>query len=496
MQEDGLVSDSRLGADERELTARALHGDEEALGRLLALYQGWAYNLAYRVLGHDADARDAVQDAFLTTVRSLRGDGSPPRSVDGFKPWLRRVVSNAAVTQIRRRNGVHALSVDEVEESLPAPSSVEPGTAAEQVELRGQVLQVLLGLPETQRVALALREYLGASYDEIAETLDLPRTAVGTLLFRARAAFRSSYERVAESAPPVDCPDLVPLVAAIIDGEPQPADWMTLEAHVKGCEACGGELESQRRARRMYGILPLLALPAGWEPIKSALGGAAVAGSGEASVAPAATAAPSVASVPVGASVTSVDTSVPAAASATPAAATGTVTASVAPAAAPVAPVAASGGLASSGGLTGLFAGVSGAKLTLAALATATVVGVGVVAGPFGGLGPTSDAAPSPVATLVASPVTVASPAATVAPVTEAVLFPASPVVASPSPAPVSSPVAGAVPSPSPDAARPVGLNVSAPIVPSPVLPLAPPTMPPAASPTSTSVLSTPSATR
>src|SRR6478609_9614000 len=115
-----------------------------------------------------------------------------------------------------------ARALDDVEESLPGPSDVEPGHAAEQVEMRGQVLQVLLGLPETQRVALALREYLDASYDEIAEVLDLPRTAIGTLLFRARAAFRASYDRVTETSPPVDCPDLVPLFAVIIDGEPRP----------------------------------------------------------------------------------------------------------------------------------------------------------------------------------------------------------------------------------------------------------------------------------
>jgi RNA polymerase sigma factor (sigma-70 family) len=461
VQEDGLVSDARLGADERELSARALHGDEEALGRLLALYQGWAYNLAYRVLGHEADARDAVQEAFLTTVRTLRGDGSPPRSADSFKPWLRRVVSNAAVTQIRRRNGVHALSVDDVEESLPGPSSVEPGPAAEQIELRGQVLQVLLGLPETQRVALALREYLGASYDEIAETLDLPRTAIGTLLFRARAAFRSSYERVAESAPPIDCPDLVPLFASIIDGEPQPGDWMTLEAHLKGCEACSGELESQRRARRMYGILPLLALPAGWEPIKSALAGAAVAGSGAASVAPAGMAAPSAASAPVGASIAPMGTSVSAAASATPAAAS-------LPVAASATPVAVSGGLASSSGLAGLFAGLSGAKVTLAALATATLVGAGVAAGQFGGLGAATDAAPSPVTALVASPtpITAASPGAGAAPIA-VVASPdgspsaiASPGVAAPSPSAVT------VASPSPAAS--LGLGSSPPPVASP----------------------------
>ena len=136
------------------------------------------------------------------------------------------------------------------------------------------MLQALLSLPETQRVALALRELLDASYDEIAEALDLPRTAVGTLLFRARAGFRAAYDRVSEAAPPIDCPDLVPLFAAIVDDEPRPAAWMELEHHLRACDRCQGELEGQRRARRAYALLPLLALPAGWDPVDGGAPGA------------------------------------------------------------------------------------------------------------------------------------------------------------------------------------------------------------------------------
>src|SRR5215213_10194979 len=91
-QQDGQVAD-QLRADDAALADGALRGDEDALGRLLARDQEWAYNVAYRVLGQEADARDAVQDAFLLTVRALRGDGSPPRSGDSFRPWLRRVVT-------------------------------------------------------------------------------------------------------------------------------------------------------------------------------------------------------------------------------------------------------------------------------------------------------------------------------------------------------------------------------------------------------------------
>ncbi|MBA2451053.1 MAG: RNA polymerase sigma factor, partial [Chloroflexi bacterium] len=76
-------------AEENALTASALDGDEQALGRLLAIHQQATYNVAYRVLGSEADARDAVQEAYLLAVRAIRGDGAPPRDVDRFRGWLR-----------------------------------------------------------------------------------------------------------------------------------------------------------------------------------------------------------------------------------------------------------------------------------------------------------------------------------------------------------------------------------------------------------------------
>jgi RNA polymerase sigma-70 factor (ECF subfamily) len=408
------MADSRVRTDDRLLIDRALRGDEEALGHVLAQDQEWAYNVAYRVLGQDADARDAVQDAFLQTVRALRGDGVPPRTADSFRPWLRRVVSNAALTQVRRRPAI-AMSVDEVADFVPGPPHVDPGQAVEHEETRGQVLQALLALPQTQRVALALREYLDASYDDIAEVLDLPRTAIGTLLFRARSGFRVAYDRVTESAPPVDCPDLLPLFASIIDGEPRPAAWLALEQHLRTCAHCQTELEQQRRARRLYALLPILALPAGWDPVKTAIG-TAVAGAagGVGAVTPGAAASP-VAPAPLSASPLPAD---PVATTAAASSAAGHV--------------ASSAGAASGGGALGWLAGATGVKAAVATLATAAVVGTAVVAGPFGGADVEPGASASP------SPMVLAS-------------------VASPGPAEIGSPVA----SPSPAAGAITGVVVT-----------------------------------
>ena len=107
------MTDDRPPADEEALVASALAGDDGALGRLLSMHQQSAYNVAFRLLGSEADARDAVQEAFLLTVRAVRGEGAPPRDIARFEPWLRRVAANAALGELRRRPSFRPGPVDE-----------------------------------------------------------------------------------------------------------------------------------------------------------------------------------------------------------------------------------------------------------------------------------------------------------------------------------------------------------------------------------------------
>src|SRR5437870_7806723 len=81
------------------LLARFASGDREALEELFRRYRGPAYRVAHRLLGHEADALDAVQEGFvkaLTHLDSFQGRSS-------FKTWLLRVVSNAALDMGRQR---------------------------------------------------------------------------------------------------------------------------------------------------------------------------------------------------------------------------------------------------------------------------------------------------------------------------------------------------------------------------------------------------------
>jgi RNA polymerase sigma factor (sigma-70 family) len=401
--------------EEQALAASALGGDEGALGSLLAMHQQSAYNVAYRLLGSEADARDAVQEAFLLAVRAVRGDGSPPRETDRFGPWLRRVVANAALGQLRRRPSFRMVSVDETSKPPAAPDQTDPARAVERREVRGDVLQALLSLPDSQRAALTLREYQELPYDEIAVELGVTRGAVERLLFRARREFRAAYEGLATTERQVGCPEFTSLLSAAVDNELGTPAWQELKAHLDGCPRCRQELNGLRRTKKLYAAVPLLALPAAWDATSTAIAAAHSVGAGTAGTAGTGAGAAS---------------------------AGGT----------------ALSGVSSGSGLLGGLATATAAKA--AAVAAAAGIGIAVVAVPLvqDSQPPASTPAPAAATATVAATVVPTTATATVAPATTPTT-PASPVVPGKVPPPPPSsgspaPATAATAQPGPTATR------------------------------------------
>src|SRR5437667_12376333 len=145
----GPLSDSQL-------LARFAVGERSVLEELFQRYRGLAYRVAYRLLGNEADALDAVQEGFIKALAHL--DGFQGRST--FKTWLLRVVSNAALDLGRQRGRRETLSRD-----APQPSDHEstqplalddPAPALEQEDLRRQLDLALATLSEAQRRTFGL----------------------------------------------------------------------------------------------------------------------------------------------------------------------------------------------------------------------------------------------------------------------------------------------------------------------------------------------------
>jgi RNA polymerase sigma-70 factor (ECF subfamily) len=203
------TSSAPVKAQERELIEAARGGDEDAFRRLLEPYRSELHAHCYRMLGSVHDAEDALQDASLRAWRGLpRFEGR-----SSLRSWLYTIATNACLNAIARRPK-RVLPIDygpaadphagppgePVVESVwmePYPDErlgVEDGLASpearyeqrESVELA--FTAALQHLPATQRAVLILREVLGFSAREVADSLETTPASVNSALQRARKA--------------------------------------------------------------------------------------------------------------------------------------------------------------------------------------------------------------------------------------------------------------------------------------------------------------------
>src|SRR6516165_666299 len=136
---------------DEQLLDRFTAGDRLALDELFRRYRQPAYRVAYRLLGHEADALDAVQEGFIKALTHLHGF----QGRSSFKTWLLRVVSNAALDLGRQRSRRDAVSLDAPRNADLSDSRLlsadEAGSGLERADLRRHLEHALSSLSEVQR---------------------------------------------------------------------------------------------------------------------------------------------------------------------------------------------------------------------------------------------------------------------------------------------------------------------------------------------------------
>jgi RNA polymerase sigma-70 factor, ECF subfamily len=171
-------------------------GDRSALEELFVRYRTLAYRVAYRLLGNEADALDAVQDGFVKALTHLAGF----QGRSSFKTWLMRVVSNAALDwgrQRGRREGKSLQSMDTREREQLEPMTLEdPGLGLHRADLRLALNEALEQLPRAQRQTFVLHAEAEMSYREVADALNISIGTVMSRLFYARQKLRAYLEPV------------------------------------------------------------------------------------------------------------------------------------------------------------------------------------------------------------------------------------------------------------------------------------------------------------
>ena len=150
-------------------------------------YSDLVYNVAYRILGNQADAEDASQEAFISAHRNFHRF----RGQSAVSTWLYRIAVNASLMKLRKDRRKDFLTQTGYDDAQLVSWTEGPESAALNAELRGKVEEGLGLLPPQLRAAVVLRDVQGFSNEEAAEVL---KTSVPSLKPESTEALGTALE--------------------------------------------------------------------------------------------------------------------------------------------------------------------------------------------------------------------------------------------------------------------------------------------------------------
>jgi RNA polymerase sigma-70 factor (ECF subfamily) len=191
-----MIQETSPRADDAALVAKLRSGDSGAFEQLVRRESPRLLRVARRFFDSEDDARDAVQDAFVSAYKSIGRFESSSR----LSTWLHRIVVNASLMKLRSRRRKPEEDIEhylprfledghQVESSVPWNESAE--TMLQRAETANLVRDAIARLPESYRAVLTLRDIEELTTEEVAEMLGLTANAVKIRLHRARQALRT-----------------------------------------------------------------------------------------------------------------------------------------------------------------------------------------------------------------------------------------------------------------------------------------------------------------
>jgi RNA polymerase sigma-70 factor, ECF subfamily len=169
--------------------ARIAKGDDDAFEILVNRHQTSVLNLIYRFIGDRTQARDLAQEVFIRVWQAAKSYKPEAK----FTTWIYRIATNLCLNELKSAHHkkwfqfFRSDANDEIraEEAVP-DRSPSPEDILLTRERSRRITDVLLSLPENQRMALILKRYDEISYEEIARVMGCSVSAVESLLDRAK----------------------------------------------------------------------------------------------------------------------------------------------------------------------------------------------------------------------------------------------------------------------------------------------------------------------
>jgi RNA polymerase sigma-70 factor (ECF subfamily) len=183
---------------ESALIARCMSHDQDAYGELFARYNRKMFNTAYRILGEESSAEDAMQEAMLNIyrgIKSFRGDAK-------ISTWISRITINACLGMLRKGKGGKGASGkqfvdldDSTARELPAELTPEsdPLEHAKHQELKSLVRETFSRMSHKQGQVVRMHDLEGNTIQEIAAVIRVPVGTVKSRLFYGRQEFKEIF---------------------------------------------------------------------------------------------------------------------------------------------------------------------------------------------------------------------------------------------------------------------------------------------------------------
>ncbi len=177
----------------KALLHRCMSNDPDACNELFTRYNRRIFNTAYRILGEESSAEDALQETLLNIYRgisSFRGDSK-------ISTWISRITINVCLGMLRKgKNRQFADFDDESFRSLPAEPNafIDPLLHTSLEELRSLVREAFRRMSDKQGLVVRLHDMEGNTIQEIAEIIGCPVGTVKSRLFYGRQEFKAIFD--------------------------------------------------------------------------------------------------------------------------------------------------------------------------------------------------------------------------------------------------------------------------------------------------------------
>ena len=168
--------------DDRALIERCIKGDRQAFDALLIQYEKPVFNAAYRMLNSREDACDVTQAVFLKVYEKF-GSFDPSKR---FFSWIYKITLNESINWLGKQNRLEPLQY-EVEDHGNSPEQ-----EADSAQHANAVQAALMTITTDYRTVIVMKHFLGCSYMEISDVLDIPEKTVKSRLYTARQLLKDA----------------------------------------------------------------------------------------------------------------------------------------------------------------------------------------------------------------------------------------------------------------------------------------------------------------